>query len=347
MSSFPVKELPWLSATGPESNMVISSRVRLARNLKAFRFENKLSEQEAENLLVLIADILKSSIEGDYLDFSLINPTEIQSLLECHLISIDFATSKKKRGLYLLKSGDCAIMINEEDHLRIQALVSGFDFESSFEIASSVEKTLDSQLEFAFDETFGYLTSCPTNVGTGMRISTFLHLPGLVLTKEIEKVLRGAMTIGLAVRGIFGEGSEIRGNLFQISNQVSLGSSEEEIIETLKRSIRQIIDYEMKARESLIKHAPLELEDKIFRAIAILKSARLLTSTESVNLLSAVRLGIEMEVIKNYSLALINRLMILTRPANLQLYLGRTLTPNDRDIERAKLFQRMLKDGGG
>ncbi|RKX69831.1 protein arginine kinase [candidate division WOR-3 bacterium] len=346
MNRLPIKELPWLSATGPYSTIVISSRVRIARNLKAFKFDAKLTDKEAENLLALIADVLKTSTEGEYFDFSLLNPIEIQSLLESHLISPDFATSKKKRGLFLLKSGNCAIMINEEDHLRIQALVSGFDFEGSFEVANRIEELLDSQLELAFDETFGYLTSCPTNVGTGLRVSAFLHLPGLVLTKEIEKVLRGAMTIGLAVRGVFGEGSDIRGNLFQISNQITLGSSEAEIIETLKRPTEQIIQYELKARDSLSKHAPIELEDKIFRALAILKSARLLTSIEATNLLSAVRLGVEMGLIKDYSLALINRLMILLRPANLQLYLGRSLTPNDRDIERAKLFQRMLRDGG-
>ncbi|HIE05163.1 MAG TPA: ATP--guanido phosphotransferase, partial [bacterium (Candidatus Stahlbacteria)] len=332
-------------ATGPYSEIVISSRARIARNLKAFKFDARLTNKEAENLLILISEVFSSSLDGKYLDFSLLNPISIQSLLESHLISPDFATSKKKRGLFILNTGNAAAMINEEDHLRIQALTSGFDFEGCALIANEVEQVLDSQLELAFDETFGYLTSCPTNVGTGLRVSAFLHLPGLVLTKEIEKVLRGAMTIGLAVRGVFGEGSDIRGNLFQISNQTTIGSSEEEIIETLKRPTKQIIEYEIKARESLKKHAPLELEDKIFRSLAILKAARLLNSIEATNLLSAVRLGIEMEFVKNISLCDINRLMVQMRPANLQVLLGKPLNPIERDIERARLFKRVLKDG--
>lgn len=345
MNEFKLPKLPWLSATGPHSEIVISSRARIARNLKAFKFDIKLTEKEAENLLVLISEVIKTSADGEFLDFSLLSPLAIQSLLESHLISPDFATSKKKRGLYLSESGNCAIMINEEDHLRIQAMTSGFDFNGSFRIADGIDQIFDSQLDLAYDENFGYLSSCPTNVGTGLRVSAFLHLPGLVLTKEIEKVLRGAMTIGLAVRGLFGEGSDIRGNLFQISNQATIGSSEDEIIETLKRPTEQIIEYELKARESLSKHAPLELEDKIYRSLAILRAARLLNSVEATNLLSAVRLGVEMEILKDISLSTINRLMILLRPANLQIQIGRPLTPNERDAERAKLFKRMLKDG--
>jgi protein arginine kinase len=233
-------------------------------------------------------------------------------------------------------------MVNEEDHLRFQVLASGLSFPDAFAAAVALDDRLEALVQYACSPEFGFLTACPTNVGTGMRASVLVHLPALVLTREIEKVLRGALHIGLAVRGLYGEGTETRGNLFQISNQKSIGQTEAEIIETITDICRQVIDYERKAREYLMENLRNELEDKVFRSFALLKGARILTSDEAINLIATMRLGVALGIVNEIDLAGVSRLLILVRPANLQTMLGETMDAARRDERRAAFVRETL-----
>jgi protein arginine kinase len=233
-------------------------------------------------------------------------------------------------------------MVNEEDHLRLQAIVSGLDMESAWQNLNRADSELSSRLKFAFSEKYGYLTACPTNVGTGMRVSVLIHLPGLVLTKDIDETLKGVTQIGLSVRGFYGEGTEVLGNLFQISNHTTLGKTEEEIIETISQVIRQIIGFERRACETLLKEARTHIEDKIWRAYGILNHVRLLTSKEFMSLSSAVRLGISLGIIENISMKSLNQLMVLVQPAHLQKLHGAAMEAGERDFFRANMVREHL-----
>ena len=335
----------WLGATGPDADVVVSTRVRLARNLDEIPFVSQAKASEQAQ----VVDIARLAMEqtgytgrGRFLDEEQLTAEWGKFLVERHLVSLDFADSKLRRGLYIGEGEGLALMVNEEDHFRFQALVSGLDFASAFAIAAELDEKLESQVGYAFSSKFGFLTACPTNVGTGMRASVLVHLPGLVLTREIEKVLRGAVHIGLVVRGLYGEGSETRGNFFQISNQRTLGQSESEIIETVTESCRQVVQYERKAREYLAKSLRTEIEDKVFRSLALLKSARILSSDEAVNLLATVRLGVAMGIVNELGLAEVCRLLVLVRPENLQVLLGETLKTAERDERRAAFVRESL-----
>jgi protein arginine kinase len=233
-------------------------------------------------------------------------------------------------------------MVNEEDHLRIQGIGCGLNLVNLSTEVFRIEEILGKNLGYAFHEGYGYLTSCPTNIGTGMRASVFMHLPGLVYTNEVEKVLKGALQIGMAVRGIYGEGSEIRGSLFQISNQHTIGFKEEELLERITKLAKMIIDIENKARDVIMAKARNEFEDKIFRSLAILKAARTISSGEVLNLLSALRFGVGVGIVKDISLETLNEMMVLSRPANIQLYFGEMLEEQDRDIKRAEYARKKL-----
>jgi protein arginine kinase len=235
-----------------------------------------------------------------------------------------------------------SLMVNEEDHLRLQTLASGLDFGASLKELQSFDEVLGAGLGYAWSEQTGFLTACPTNLGTGMRASVLIHLPGLALTKEIEKILRGALQVGLAVRGLYGEGSETKGNLFQISNQVTLGKSEEEIIEVLNKITAEVVGFERKAREYLLEKLHVEIEDKVLRADAILRHARLLNSDEATNLLGVLRLGVTSGLISQPGVKLVNELMILCRPANLQVYYDREMPSQERDAVRSELVRAKL-----
>ncbi len=337
----------WLDSSGPESDIVVSNRIRLARNLKGFPFEIKATKIDQEKILGLVnyaleeLNLLKT---GKFLGSQELTPLVIQSLLEKHLVSPDFAQAKQKHAVFINNDETLSLMINEEDHIRYQVLSSGLDFELSLYQIRDFDEQLEKELEFAYSTDLGYLTACPSNVGTGLRASVLIHLPGLVLTKEIEKVLRAILQIGLAVRGLYGEGTETKGNFFQVSNQQSLGRSEDEIVEIIEKAVRQIIGYERKARDYLLRHAKLEVEDKVFRAQAILKNARIITSEEAINLLAVLRLGITLGIISNISLKTINELLILTKPANLQIYYNKDMTAEERDEKRAGLLRSKLKE---
>ena len=334
--------LNWLEGSGPESEIVLSCRMRLARNLNAFPFEIKLNEEKDRQLLDLLKAVLAKVARGEYVEMSKLSPIEVQALLESHLISPAFVQSERKKALYILNDGSTSAMVNEEDHLRIQAVTSGLSLRQAYALVDALEQNIDDEVEFAFDEEFGYLASCPTNMGNGLRAVIFFHLPALVLTKEVEKILRGVMQIGLAVRGIYGEGTEIKGNLFQISNQITLGQKEEEVLDIMEKIAHQLIDFEKKARTTLLDSAGVEIEDKIFRAEAILKSARTISTDEVINLTSALRLGVGLGLTKSVTIKTLNEILVFTRPANLQLFFDRNMEAAERDQMRAEYIRGRL-----
>lgn len=335
----------WLSGGGRFSDIVISSRIRLARNVIGVNFLSKASEQEQNMLLDSVRKALSDTDLANgkkIVDMDDLSALEAQFLLERHLVSTDFVQSKKRRAFFTTADECYSLMINEEDHLRLQVLGSGLCLDDLQKRISDIDSRLNSAIPFSYDKRYGFLTACPTNVGTGMRASILIHLPGVVLTKEIDRVLRGVLQLGLSVRGTYGEGTQTKGYLFQISNQRTLGQSEEEIVETLTRMAHQIIEYERDAREYLATKMGLYIEDKVMRSLGILKYARTLNSEETLNLISALRLG--MSQLSDIDAGKLNKLMILTRPANLQLFFGEELSPEQRDRKRAELIRRALRN---
>jgi protein arginine kinase len=349
MASAMFDNIRWLIPTdgktlpcGAEREIVVSSRIRIARNLANIPFEMKMKQTDAEYLTGLVRSIIDGKVEGRFINLKDMKPLERESLLECHLVSPAFVQKENPASVFITEGGNISVMINEEDHLRIQGMGCGLNLVDLSSEVFKMEEFLGDNLEYAFSDDYGYLTSCPTNIGTGMRASVFMHLPGLVYTNEVEKVLKGALQIGMAVRGIYGEGSEIRGSLFQISNQHTLGFKEEELLERITKLAKMIIDIENKARDVIMTKARTEFEDKIFRSIAILKAARTISSGEVLNLLSALRFGVGVGLITDISLDTLNEMMIVSRPANIQLYFGELLEEQDRDIKRAEYARKRL-----
>lgn len=335
----------WLAATGPEADVVLSTRVRLARNLVDVPFAHHSAQGDHERTIEVVRWALSDSgylDGGQFFDNEQLTEQYGNYLVERHLASPDFVASRVKRGLYVSNDETTSLMVNEEDHLRFQVMTSGLDFPEAFTAAAALDEKLEGQLQYAFSSEFGFLTACPTNLGTGMRASVLVHLPALVITREIEKVLRGAMHIGLAVRGLYGEGSETKGNFFQISNQRTVGQTEWEIIETIADISRQVILYERKAREYLMKKLRVEVEDKVFRSFGLLRGARVLSSDEAINLIASLRLGVALGIVNEINLEQVTRLLILVRPANLQVMLGESLSAAERDERRATFVRETL-----
>jgi len=332
------------SPTCEEQEIVVSSRIRLARNIDGFPFEIKMKTRDAQRLLDVARTVVGAGQNGRFLELQKITPMERESLLESHLISPGFLKENRPAAVFISDRGDVSIMINEEDHLRIQGLSCGLSLLNISNDVFALEEHLSIELGFAYHETYGYLTSCPTNLGTGMRASVLLHLPGLVFTSEVEKALKGAVNLGISIRGIYGEGSDIRGNLFQISNQHTLGITEEDLIETMTKFAHMIIDVERKTRDIIFKKARHEFEDKVFRSLAILRAARVLSSNEVLNLLSAVRMGVGMGIITDIGLDTVNEIMLISRPANLQLHFGEILEEHERDLRRAEYVRGHLAE---
>lgn len=331
---------------GEEKEIIVSSRIRVARNLDSVPFEIKMKNEDSQRLIELVHSVFDKNINGNFYDLKKISHLEKESLLECHLVSPGFIRKDKPAAVFITESGNISIMINEEDHLRIQGISCGLNLLNLSSEVYNIEELIGENLGYAFNDTYGFLTSCPTNLGTGLRASVFLHLPGLVFTNEVEKVLKGALQIGMAVRGIYGEGSEIKGSLFQVSNQHTLGLKEEDLIEKIIKLTRMIIDIEKKARDVILTKARNEFEDKIYRSIAVLKYARVLTSDEVLNLLSALRFGIGTGVIKDIPLDVVNEIMFVSRPANIQLYFGEILEEHERDKKRAEYVRGKLEGYG-
>ena len=328
------------------SEIVISSRIRLARNLAGHQFLSRASRPLRQSLENKIREaILSAQIASKTLYVDLENAPEIDRtlLVERHLISKPHASAEGARGVAVGEDETISIMVNEEDHLRIQVLRSGLQLEEAWEQINAIDDRLEAQLDFAFHPRFGYLTACPTNVGTGIRVSVMLHLPALKLTGEIEKVFRAARDMRLAVRGLYGEGTEATGDFYQISNQTTLGKSEEDIISDFKlQVIPKIIDYEHQARRTLLNDRTVALDDKVCRALGILRSARLLASEETLFLLSHLRMGVNLGRIKDIDLRTLNELFLLTQPAHLQKIQGRKLEGDLRRAARADYIRQRL-----
>lgn len=346
----------WMEADGPAADIVLSSRVRLARNLADLDFPHLLEGSAAAGLLDKAGKTVtqlngNGSLVQKHGAFALVplaslSPLDRQVLVEKHLISPQLAARGEETGAILSEDEAISIMINEEDHVRIQCLYPGLGLEGAAATAAQIDDSLEAELAYAFDERWGYLTTCPTNVGTGLRASVMMHLPGLVMTRQIGRVLTTLSKVGISVRGLYGEGTEAIGNIFQVSNQVTLGHGEEEIIRNLAGLSRQIIEQERSARERLLNDMKQELEDRVCRAHGILAHARVMASNEAMKLLSDLRLGIDLNLISHVQPGIFNELLVMTRPGYLQRLAGGVLGPAERDIRRAALIRERLSLAG-
>ena len=351
LSLLPDGGLRWLEASGPGSHLVLSTRIRLARNLAASRFARRMSRAEQEAVLAEVqraASATTSLGEAVTLRVDALEPVDRRLLLERHLISRELAdlerqTEGRHPGALMLQASS-AVMVNEEDHLRLQSLESGVDLARAWSHVKAVDTELGQRLAFAFHPEFGYLTSCPTNVGTGLRASVLIHLPGLVLTKEINKTLHSLTRLGLTYRGLYGEGSEVVGNFFQLSNQTTLGKSEEELLDHLGKIVQHVMAVEERARQLLLRDATSVLEDKVWRAFGLLRYARSLSFEETMNLLSGVRLGVSLGLISNVGMYTLNKLLVFTQPAHLSVVAGLELSEEAMPIRRAEYVRRTLED---
>lgn len=328
---------------------VISSRIRLARNMKGFFFPTIDDPIGKEQVMERVYQSIVSGNEKMSREFrmdKMQDLTAIQKLemVERHLISPQLSKQDKSGAVVYNQQQDLIIMINEEDHMRIQALLAGLQLSKGLENANQVDDMIEEQVDYAFDEEFGYLSACPTNTGTGMRASVMLHLPALGMRGQIHGILQFAHKMGLAVRGVYGEGSEFAGNMYQLSNQVTLGVSEEEIIEKLQKITLQIIDKERSLREDLLRTQPLEIEDQVYRSLGVLQRARIISAEEAVKRLSNIHLGISLGLIKNLELTGIYELITMIQPGSLQAFFGEALDPRERDIRRGTLLRQKLKN---
>ena len=338
----------WMSEEGPESDIVLSSRIRLARNIDQFQFSFLNSNEEALKVIEAVKSrIKKGSFANtgnmDLLMMDELQPLQKRILVEKHLISPHLAENANHGACLLSENEEISIMINEEDHIRIQCLYPGLQLLEALNTAFQIDDWLEEEINYAFDEKVGYLTSCPTNVGTGLRASVMIHLPGLVMTQQLNRIIPAINQLGLVVRGIYGEGSEALGNIFQISNQITLGKSEQDIVEDLKSVVSQIVSQERSVRDTLVKTSNIQLEDRVYRSFGVLTNSRIIETKEAAKCLSDVRLGIDIGYIKDIPRNILNELMILTQPGFLQQYAGGPLRPNERDIRRASLIRERLK----
>jgi len=336
----------WQSTGGPRGDVVISSRIRLARNLTGFHFLNKAALAERREIARTLFKAISANDFGRntfYVDIDKSDALDRQFLVERHLISRQHADGEGSRGVAISPSETLALMINEEDHLRIQVLRRGMNLDDAWNEMIRVDTCLESVVEFSFHKQYGYLTACPTNVGTGLRVSVMLHLPALRLTNEIEKVLRAAKEMRLAVRGLYGEGTDALGDFFQVSNQITLGQTEEEILSGFKdHVIPSIVNYEQEARRILKRDRLAALDDRVWRAVGLLENARAISSEEALSLLSHLRMGVILDRVQHIGLDAISELFIATQSAHLQKRRGQKLDGEHRSIARADFIRNRL-----
>jgi len=336
----------WLRGSGPDSDIVVSSRIRLARNVADFPFMRKctgLDRAAIERTLRERIERIESWDSVSYIDVNSLDEVDRQFLVERQLISRELAEADGSRGVLVDSNEQFSVMINEEDHLRIQVMNSGLDLQAAWERINRIDDQIEKHVTYAFHDRLGYLTACPTNVGTGMRVSVMLHMPALVLTRHLERVFRSLHRISLAVRGLYGEGSQAMGDFYQISNQITLGKSEEELIAQVSEVAQMLIEYERKARDYLVENGLKELHDRVSRAYGVLCTAQTISSEETMSLLSSVRMGINLGLIRDVEIPTVNKLFIHTQPAHLQKIRGAVLNTADRNIERAIYLQRHLR----
>ncbi len=334
----------WLEA-GINEGPVISSRIRLARNIEQYSFPGWASEEEKRMIWKCASEIFQS-MDSPYISWGMGETPALDKeiLFERHLISQDLALKEEGCGVFVSPDERLSTMVNEEDHIRIQSLQPGLNLTAAWHVADAVDDKLESELTYAFSPKLGYLTACPSNVGTGMRASVMLHLPGLVLMEEMDPVINGISKIGLAVRGMWGEGTEAAGNMFQVSNQITLGRREDEIIAHLEQIVLELIEHENNARIRLMNDRALVVEDHVARAFGTLSHARMITSGEALNLLSTLRLGLDLDMIDQFSRRVIDMLFIAIQPAHLQKLENKELEPEERDVVRAEMLRDVMEN---
>lgn len=336
--------LNWYLQSGSEGDVVYSTRIRLARNVEGFLFVNKYKKEDAIKIIQNIENIIPSLGYG----LRLIRLKDLDditklSLVEKHLISPEFAYNKQELGAIAINDDEnICLMINEEDHIRLQIISAGLELENSLNLAIEIDRKIEQSIKYAYNDKYGFLTSCPTNVGTGLRASVMVHLPALTKTRNIKKVLEVINSFDMNIRGVYGEGTKSQGDIYQISNKQALGISEQEIIKNLKIITDKIIEQERLARKIIAKNQ-IELEDKVYRAYGILTNSRKLTSEECNNLLSDVKLGTDMGIIKELNDLKVKKLQAYIKPANMQKYVGQTLDSYARDIKRAEVVKEIIK----
>ncbi|TCL32394.1 protein arginine kinase [Anaerospora hongkongensis] len=343
----------WMKGEGPESDIVLSSRIRLARNFDQTPFPNRASDDVLANVVTELRKSVTDLSNQDnhsylFIDMEKLEPLERNVLVEKHIISPSHVQEPVNRALIVRDDAGVAILVNEEDHLRVQCLLPGLNLPETLALANEVDDILESRHSFAFHEQVGYLTACPTNVGTGLRASVMIHLPALVLTKQINRIIGAATQIGLTVRGLYGEGSEAVGNIFQISNQLTLGQNEQEIASNLQAVVRQVVGQERAAREALLRDSKDMLADRVWRAYGVLRYARSISGQEALALLSEVRLGIDLNLIDEAPPTIFNELLVISRPNFLQKFAGiADIHPAERDTLRAQVIREKLMNFKG
>lgn len=345
--SFAHRKSRWMEGQGPSQDVVISSRIRLARNLKDYPFPPMMTEDKAREVLNLGCEISEAlnhegSAEYSWYPLEKLDSMERQVLIEKHLISPQLLRSAAISGVIISRDEAVSIMVNEEDHFRIQCLFSGMDLEAAWSLADRLDSDIAGHVTYAFDDEFGYLTTCPTNLGTGLRGSVMTHLPGLVLTEQLSRIVSGLSKVGAVVRGLYGEGSQAEGSLYQISNHVTLGHSESEIVDNLNSIVSEVVRRERSAREALLNRNRVKLEDRVYRAYGILTNARSIAASEAIELLSLVRLGVVLGILTHIPIAVFPELIVGTRRASIQQKAGAHLDSDQRDLQRANLIRKRL-----
>lgn len=330
-----------------EDDLILSSRVRLARNIQGIPFPNRLNNEGAKEVIKKVEEgfynsiVEKEDFNTNYLWENTKN--ENVSLLERHLISMNLMNTPEKSAFICNKDETTSIMINEEDHIRFQAIDGGLNIREAYKNISKMDDLLEEAIDFSFDENLGYITCCPTNLGTAMRASVMVHLPALSLNNEINNIFKALTQVGMTIRGLYGEGSKGEGNIYQISNQITLGVSEEDIINNIEAITSQLVNQEKELREKMMSSYKNELEDKIYRSLGILQNSRILNTKEALDMMSNVRMGVEMGIIKDIQKSTLNELLISIQPATLQIDIERELTSKERDIERARIVRETLR----
>ena len=351
-TALPDSGLEWLDADGPNADVVLSTRVRLARNIEGHRFAQRSEAGDREAILKVAraaADRTNTLGPGTVMAMRGLTEQTRRLLVERHLVSRELTGDETTEpptfsALLLADDDSLGVMVNEEDHLRLQSLVSGFRLREAWRRVDELDEELSGHMQYAFHPEFGYLTSCPTNAGTGLRASVLVHLPALVLTQEIGKVLQGIAQVGLTFRGLYGEGSEVVGNFFQISNQTTLGKTEEDLIDHLQKIVEQVIHYEKQARAVLLRDARTVIEDKVWRAYGLLRYARSISFEETMNLLSGVRLGLGLKLLPGARVYTLNKIMIFSQSAHLEKLAGTALSTSEADTYRATFIRRLLAE---
>lgn len=339
------KPVAWLASDGA-SGIVVSTRIRLARNIEGLAFPGWAGDEECVRIQARVWEMLQS-LKGLSpclpVEMAALNAVDRDFLRERHLISNDLAQKMQGSGVVVRADEHLSVMVNEEDHLRLQAVRPGLQLKELWTEINDLDTQIEQHIHFAFSPSLGYLTACPTNVGTGLRASAMLHVPGLRLINEIDPIIKGLTKIGLAVRGLQGEGTEASGNMFQISNQMTLGESEAVIIDRLSRIVTEVAQHESNARARLQEQRGAYIEDYVGRAYGILCHARVLNSREALDMLSALRFGCELGIITNLQIAEVNRLVLYSMPGHLQKSEGRLIPPDERDYVRARLVRETVR----